>query len=182
MRTSNRSDYAVPPPEPTLLDKIVENGGEVIAVGKVADIYAHRGVSKVVKGDGNMALFDAFLAEAKEAPDHSLVFVNLVDFDMLYGHRRDVGGYAKALEDFDKRLPEFERLMKPGDLAVLTADHGCDPTTSGSDHTRENIPILFFGPTVQPGPIGLRETFADIGQTLAKHLGLNPLKNGVPII
>ncbi len=182
VRTGNRCDYAVPAPKPTLLDKIIEAKGEVITVGKVADIYAHRGISKTVKGDGNMALFDAFLQEVKMAPDHSLVFVNLVDFDMLYGHRRDVTGYAKALEEFDKRLPEFEKLLKPGDLAVITADHGCDPTQPGSDHTRENIPVIFFGPAVtQSGPIGKRETFADIGQTLALHLGLKPLDYGTAI-
>jgi len=182
VRTGNRADYAVPAPEPTLLDKLIENGQEVIAIGKVGDIYAHRGISRIVKADGNMALFDAFLQEAKTAPDHSLVFVNLVDFDMLYGHRRDVVGYAKALEDLDKRLSEFENLMQPHDIAVITADHGCDPTQPGSDHTRENIPVLFFGPSIQPGPIGKRETFADIGQTLAKHLGLKPLACGVSII
>ncbi len=148
---------------------------------KVADIYAHQGISKTVKGDGNMALFDAFLKEAKQAPDRSLVFVNLVDFDMLYGHRRDVVGYAKALEDFDVRLPEFEKLMQPGDLAVITADHGCDPTWTGTDHTREHIPVLMFGPNVKPGSIGKRKTFADIGQTIARHLGIVPLKSGVAV-
>lgn len=178
MRTGNRSDYSVPPPEPTLLDKIVKSGHDVISIGKVSDIYAHHGISKSVKGDGNMALFDALLKEAAIAPEGSLVFVNLVDFDMLYGHRRDVIGYAKALEDFDKRLPEFEKIMRPGDLAVITADHGCDPTRPGSDHTREHIPVLAFGPGVKAGPIGIRKTFSDIGQTLAKHLGLAALKCG----
>lgn len=177
-RTGNRRDYAVPPPEPTLLDKIIEAKGEVISIGKVSDIYAHHGISKSVKADGNMALFDAFLEEAKSAPDRSLVFVNLVDFDMLYGHRRDVIGYAKALEDFDKRLPEFEKLMKSDDIAVITADHGCDPTQPGSDHTREHIPVIVFGPNVKPGSLGKRDTFSDIGQTIAKHLKLDALKNG----
>lgn len=181
VRTGNRRDYAVPAPEPTLLDKLVEEGGQVIAIGKIADIYAHRGISKTVKADGNMALFDALLKEMKTAPDHSLVFVNLVDFDMLYGHRRDVAGYANALEELDKRLPEFEKGLKPGDMAVITADHGCDPTAPGSDHTRENIPVLFFGPDVKPGPIGKRETFSDIGQTLAKHLGMKSLRCGKAI-
>ncbi|EKD55127.1 MAG: hypothetical protein ACD_60C00025G0024 [uncultured bacterium] len=178
VRTGNRRDYAVPPPKPTLLDKIVASGGEVISVGKVADIYAHQGITRSVKGDGNMALFDAFLNEVKLAKDHSLVFVNLVDFDMLYGHRRDVIGYSRALEDFDRRLPEFIQLMQPGDLAVITADHGCDPTFPGSDHTREHIPVLMFGPDVKGGPIGKRETFADIGQTIAKHLGVADLEFG----
>lgn len=177
-RTGNRRDYAVTPPAPTLLDKIISSGGQVITIGKVSDIYAHQGISKSVKADGNMALFDAFLQEAKIAPDNSLVFVNLVDFDMNYGHRRDVVGYAHALEEFDKRLPEFEKLLKPNDLAVITADHGCDPTWVGSDHTREHIPVLFFGPEVKSGPIGKRETFSDIGQTLATHLHLKPLEHG----
>ncbi|MCC2667106.1 MAG: deoB, partial [Gammaproteobacteria bacterium] len=139
---------------------------------------AHRGITKTVKADGNMALFNLFLEEVKIAPPGSLVFLNLVDFDMLYGHRRDVVGYAKALEDFDARLPELIILMRPNDLAIITADHGCDPTWPGSDHTREHIPILAFGAAVKPGPIGKRETFADIGQTIAKHLGIPPLKYG----
>lgn len=178
-RTGNRRDYSIPPPEPTLLDHLVAANGQVISVGKVADIYAHSGITKTVKADGNMALFDAFMHETKNAPDHSLVFVNLVDFDMVYGHRRDVVGYAKALEDFDRRLPEFEKLLQPGDLAIIAADHGCDPTWPGSDHTREHIPVLAFGPSAIPGSIGKRETFADIGQTLAKHLQLKPLSRGV---
>ncbi len=177
-RTGNRRDYSIPPPEKTLLDDLFDAGREVIGIGKVADIYAHQGISKSVKADGNMALFDALLAETKIAPDGSLVFVNLVDFDMLYGHRRDVIGYAKALEELDARLPEFENLMQPDDIAIITADHGCDPTRPGSDHTREHIPILAFGPKVKAGPIGKRETFADIGQTIAKHLGIPKLKRG----
>lgn len=178
VRTGNRRDYAVPAPEPTLLDYLVDAGHQVITVGKVSDIYAHRGISKTVKADGNMALFDAFLKEAKTAPDGSLVFVNLVDFDMLYGHRRDIMGYARALEAFDARLPEFEKLMQPGDLAVITADHGCDPTAPGSDHTREHIPVMVFGPGIFAKSIGIRETFSDIGQTIAAHLGFSPLKCG----
>ncbi|MDR3490589.1 MAG: phosphopentomutase [Gammaproteobacteria bacterium] len=181
-RTGNRRDYSVKPPELTLLDYIVAAKGAVVSVGKVADIYAHQGITKKVKADGNMELFDAFLEEVKIAPEKSLVFVNLVDFDMVYGHRRDVTGYAKALEDFDKRLPEFEALMRAGDLAVIAADHGCDPTFPGSDHTREHIPVIAFGPGVKAGPIGKRETFADIGQTLAKHLGLDPLSRGTAFL
>jgi phosphopentomutase len=182
-RTGNRSDYSVPPPELTLLDHMIAAGREVIAIGKVADIYAHRGISKTVKvkaekSTANMALFDALLAETRQAPEGSLVFVNLVDFDMVYGHRRDVIGYANALEEFDSRLPEFEQLLHAGDLAIMTADHGCDPTREGSDHTREHIPIVAFGPGITRGSIGKRSTFADIGQTIAHHLGLAPLHCG----
>jgi phosphopentomutase len=177
-RTGGRRDYATRPPHPTLLEDLVKDGGEVIAIGKVADIYAHRGISKSIKADGNHALFYAFIEAAKEARDHSITFVNLVDFDMVYGHRRDVIGYAKALEDFDSWLPDFEKILRPGDLAVITADHGCDPTFPGSDHTRECVPIIAFGPDVQPGPIGKRNSFADIGATIAKHLSLPNIKYG----
>ncbi len=181
-RTGNRHDYATPPPEPTLLDALVQSGGEVISIGKVADIYAHHGVTKSVRADGNQALFMTFLQEAKTAPDRSLTFVNLVDFDMLYGHRRDVIGYAKALEDFDSWLPLLEKELKPDDIVFITADHGCDPSWSGTDHTREYVPVIAFGPQVKPGPIGKRETFADIGQSIAKHLGLPPLKHGAAFL
>jgi phosphopentomutase len=177
-RTGNRHDYATPPPEPTLLDRLKEAGREVVSVGKVADIFANQGITRQVKADGNMALVDATLKEAAVAPDGSLVFVNFVDFDTLYGHRRDVAGYAAALEAFDRRLPELERALKAGDLAVISADHGCDPTWAGTDHTREYVPVLAFGPAAQPGPLGRRDSFADIGQTLARHLGLAPLKHG----
>ena len=181
-RTGNRRDYATPPPSATLLDNIVNAGGQVIAIGKVADIYAHQGISKTVKADGNKALFFAFLEEAKKAPDHSLTFVNLVDFDMVYGHRRDVVGYAKALEDFDTWLPLLEKELKQDDLVIITADHGCDPTWPGSDHTREHVPVLAFGPSIKPGSIGLRDTFADMGQSIAKHLHLLPLAYGKAFI
>lgn len=177
-RTGNRRDIAIPPPSPTLLDKLVDAKREVIAIGKIADIYAHRGVTQTLKGDGNTALFDVLLTATSNAPEGSLTFVNFVDFDMLYGHRRDVEGYAKALEQLDLRLPEFEKLLHEDDIAIITADHGCDPTFPGSDHTRENIPVLMFGPKVTPRFIGKRETFADIGQTIAEHLGIKPLETG----
>ena len=180
-RTGNRRDYATPPPSPTLLDDLVKAGGEVIAIGKVSDIYAHQGVTKYVKAVGNKDLFAAMIAEAKTAPDRSITFVNLVDFDMLFGHRRDVIGYAKAIEDFDAWLPDFEKQLRPDDIAILTADHGCDPTWPGSDHTREYVPVIAFGPGIKPGSVGKRETFADIGQTIAKHLGLPPLKYGTAL-
>ncbi|MBV9576217.1 MAG: phosphopentomutase [Gammaproteobacteria bacterium] len=181
-RTGNRRDYATLPPAPTLLDSLVASGGEVIAIGKVADIYAHQGISKTVKANGNKALFEAFMAEAKVAPDQSITFVNLVDFDMVYGHRRDVVGYAKALEDFDSWLPAFQQVLKANDMAVITADHGCDPTFHGSDHTREYVPVIAFGPAIAAGPIGKRNSFADIGQSIAKHLNLAPLKYGTAFV
>lgn len=181
-RTGNRRDYATPPPAPTLLDLLIKEGGEVIAIGKVADIYAHQGITQTVKADGNKALFAAFIEAAKNAPDRSITFVNLVDFDMVYGHRRDVIGYAKALEELDSWLPAFEEILKPDDIAIITADHGCDPTWHGSDHTREHVPVIVFGPNVKPGSIGKRDSFADIGQSIAKHLGLPPLKFGTAFL
>ena len=141
-RTANRRDYAVPPPEPTLLDRLSARGSRVIGMGKIGDIFAHRGVTEVRKAAGNMALFDLTLTAMDEAGDGDLVFANFVDFDMLYGHRRDVAGYAAALEAFDRRLPEAIARLRPGDLLMLTADHGCDPTWRGTDHTRERVPVL----------------------------------------
>lgn len=134
----------MPAPADTLLDKLVAAGGSVYAVGKIADIFAHRGITKHYPASGLDKLFAAALQAVQEAPDNSLVFVNFVDFDSSFGHRRDVEGYGEGLEYFDDRLPELLRLLKQDDLLLVTADHGCDPTWSGSDHTREKIPVLFL--------------------------------------
>lgn len=178
MRTANRRDFATPPPEPTLLDRLTERGSKVIGIGKIGDIFAHRGVSEVRKGAGNMELFDAALTGIRDAGDGDLVFANFVDFDSHYGHRRDVVGYAAALEAFDRRLPEALALLKEGDLFLLTADHGCDPTWRGTEHTRERIPIFGTGVGMKGGSVGVRSTFADIGETVADHLGLPPGQHG----
>ncbi len=181
-RTPNRHDYAVPPTAPTLLDHVKDAGGEVIALGKISDIFAAQGVTRLVKGVDNMALFDRLLEETDSAPEKSLTFVNFVDFDMHFGHRRDVAGYANALHELDARLPEFMAKLKDGDLCVITADHGCDPTAPGSDHTREHIPMIFFGPNVAAQELPIASTFSDIGATLAKHLGVKPLSNGTALL
>jgi phosphopentomutase len=181
-RTSNRHDYAVPPTAPTLLDHVANEGGEVIALGKISDIFAAQGVTRLIKGVDNMALFDRLLEVADEAPEKSLSFVNFVDFDMHFGHRRDVAGYSNALHELDARMPEFMAKLKDGDLVVITADHGCDPTAPGSDHTREHIPMIFFGPNVAPQELPIAPTFSDIGATLAKHLGVKPLSNGTALL
>ena len=181
-RTGNRHDYATPPHVPTLLDHAVEDGREVIAIGKISDIFAARGVSESIKADGNMALFDRTMEQVDSAPDGAIVFTNFVDFDQSYGHRRDLPGYAAALEAFDKRIPALRAALKPSDLVVFSADHGCDPTWPGSDHTREHIPVLAFGPGITPGPIGVRDTFADIGQSIAKHLGMKPMPVGTSFL
>ena len=176
-RTGNRRDFSVQPPGETLLDRQSKAGGNVISIGKIGDIYAHSGTGKIVKANGNEALMDATVKAIEDAADNTLIFTNFVDFDMLYGHRRDVPGYAAALEAFDARLPELEARLKPGDLAVITADHGCDPTWPGTEHTREHVPILAFGPGRAPRNLGPRN-FSDIGQTLASHLNLTPLEAG----
>ena len=181
-RTGNRRDLTTPPPAPTVLDRLAEAGGEVIGIGKISDIYAHQGITKKIKATGNAALFDATLSALKEAPERSIVFTNFVDFDMLYGHRRDAGGYAEALEYFDARLPELTSQLQSDDLLLICADHGCDPTWPGSDHTREHIPVLAYGAGVTAGPLGLRKTFADIGQTLAELFGLDKLDYGTSFL
>ena len=179
VRTPNRRDYAVPPPEPTLLDVATAAGREVVSIGKIGDIFAHRGTGRIVKAVGNMALVDATLSALRGLADGGLVATNLVDFDTQFGHRRDVPGYAAALEAFDARLPDIHAALQPGDLVVLTADHGCDPAFRGTDHTRECVPVLAFGPDIAPGSIGRRASFADIGQSIAAHLGLSPLAHGL---
>lgn len=181
-RTTNRHDYAVPPHGDTLLDRAKAGGREVVAVGKVPDIFAGRGVTRAVKAGDNPSVYQALLAGLAENPDGALMVTNFNDFDTLYGHRRDVAGYAAALEQFDAWLPGVRAAMRPGDLMILSADHGCDPTWAGTDHTREYVPVLAFGPGVEGGPIGRRETFADIGQTLAAHLQLPPMGAGTAFL
>jgi phosphopentomutase len=182
VRTGNRRDLTTPPHADTLLDKLAADGGEVISVGKISDIYAHQGITKKIKATGNAALFDATLEALSDAGDRSIVFTNFVDFDMLYGHRRDVPGYAAALEYFDQRLPELLEQMQDDDILVICADHGCDPTWPGSDHTREHIPVLVYGASVQAGPLGKRESFADIGQSLAGFFNLSPMDYGTSFL
>jgi phosphopentomutase len=177
-RTGNRKDYSIPPPSPTLLDRLTQAGREVISIGKIGDIYAHSGTGREIKAVGNEALFEATLAAMPELADGGLLLTNFVDFDMLYGHRRDARGYGAALSAFDEQLPESLERLKPGDLLIITADHGCDPTWRGSDHTRECVPILTFSPGAAPASFGRRDSFADIGQTIAKHLGISPLAHG----
>ena len=177
-RTKNRHDYSVTPPNITVLDEIKNAGGQVISVGKISDIFAKQGITKAVKASGLPELWDVTLQEAKNAPDFSLVFTNFVDFDMVWGHRRDVEGYAKGLEYFDTRLPDLAAQLQENDIVFITADHGCDPTYKGTDHTREHVPVIMFGKRVKPQFLGGRDTYADIGQTLADYFKLPPLPVG----
>ncbi|MCU0830903.1 MAG: phosphopentomutase [Rhizobiaceae bacterium] len=180
-RTANRRDFAIPPPEPTLLDRLVAAGRAVHAVGKIGDIFAHRGITRLTKASGNMALFDAALAAMGSAAEGDMTFTNFVDFDMEYGHRRDVPGYAAALEAFDSRLPEALARLQNDDLLILTADHGCDPTWPGTDHTREMVPVFGKAPGQDGTDAGRRASFADIGATIAQHLGIAPGPHGMPL-
>jgi len=177
-RTGNRRDYAIAPPEPTLLDRNRAAGNQVFAIGKISDIYAGSGVTHKLKGTGIAQLFDRTLEALDMAADRAFIMTNFVDFDSEYGHRRDVPGYAAALELFDRRLPELIARLRPDDLLVITADHGNDPTWTGTDHTREQVPILVFSPGLGPGEIGIRPTFADIGESVAAWLGLVPGRHG----
>lgn len=177
-RTGNRRDLTTPPIEATLLDKLSSQGGQVVSVGKIADIFSNRGIAKCVKGKNNMELFDAMLEELKSANDKTLIFVNFVDFDSYFGHRRNIAGYANAIEEFDKRIPELEEIMGKEDIALITADHGCDPTFPGSDHTREHVPVVFFGKNIKTQNIGERSSFADMGQTIASYFDIEPLDHG----
>jgi len=176
-RTSNRRDLTTPPNGLTLLDFVQGAGGQVVSVGKIADIFSNQGVSYTVKGSDNMELIDQLLSQMKLAKE-GLIFVNLVDFDTKFGHRRDVAGYALALEQLDKRIIEIESLLSNDDLVLITADHGCDPTWPGSDHTREHVPVVFYGNHVKNNNLGERSSFADMGQTIANHLDIGPLPYG----
>ena len=181
-RTYNRHDYAMPPRQDTLLDIAKSHGREVIGIGKISDIFAGRGLTQSIHTEGNADTFARLIDCAASAPDGSITFANFVDFDQSYGHRRDVAGYAGALEDFDARIPALQAALRPGDLVVFSADHGCDPTMPGSDHTREYIPVIAFGPSIAPGPVGKRGSFADIGQSIAAHLGLPKLAHGASFL
>lgn len=177
-RTANRRDYAVPPPEDTILDVAEKDGRDIISIGKIADIFAHRATGLNKKAAGNDALFDRTLEGWEQLRDGGFLFANFVDFDAEYGHRRDVAGYATALEAFDRRIPELLGRLKVADLLVITADHGCDPTWPGTDHTREQVPILLACERSMP-MIGRRAGFADIAATVARHLELPPLRHGI---
>jgi phosphopentomutase len=171
-RTAHRKDFAMPPPAGNVLERASTAGRQVISIGKIGDIFAHRHTGSERKGASNDDHVDLALAALAEAPDGALIFVNLVDFDTEYGHRRDVPGYAACLEAFDARLPEIAAAMRDDDFCVVTADHGNDPTWRGFDHTREHVPILSFGKRVPAASIGRRETLADIAETVARKLGL----------
>jgi len=172
-RTRNRHDYAVPPPEGTLLDRLQQRGVFTCGVGKIYDIFCGRGLDRHLPIANNADGMEKTL-EAMAGHPSGFIFTNLVDFDMLYGHRNDVEGYARAIEEFDAYLERVLAALRPGDLLLLTADHGCDPTTRSTDHTREYAPVLAAGPRVRPGlALGLRRSLADLGQSVAENFGVH---------
>jgi phosphopentomutase len=180
-RTSNRHDYAVPPPKGMLLDQLQARGVETYSVGKIFDVFLGRGIGEQVKTKSNADGMAQTLTALDEL-DRGLIFVNLVDFDMLYGHRNDVEGYARALEEFDGWLPALDAKLGPEDLVILTADHGCDPTTRSTDHSREYVLLLVYGTHVRAGVnLGTRGTLADIGQTVAENFGTR-IKTGTSFL
>ena len=170
-RTENRHDYAVPPPKGMLLDQLEERGVFLHSVGKIFDVFLGRGIKESTKTKNNGEGMAQTLAAMNESAE-GMIFVNLVDFDQNFGHRNDVEGYGAALEQFDAWVPEFEAAMTEGDLAIFTADHGCDPTTPSTDHSREYVPVLAHGPKVRRGVnLGIRGSLSDIGQTVAENFG-----------
>jgi phosphopentomutase len=170
-RTPNRHDYAVPPPRGMLLDRLAERGVAVHGVGKISDVFLGRGLRASDKTTNNIDGMAKTLGALKAEPD-GLIFVNLVDFDQQYGHRNDVEGYGLALEQFDAWVPKLEEVLEPDDLSIFTADHGCDPTTPSTDHSREYVPLLVSGPKARKGvDLGVRATLSDIGQTVAANFG-----------
>ncbi|HWG05965.1 MAG TPA: phosphopentomutase, partial [Beijerinckiaceae bacterium] len=178
-RTPHRKDWAIPPPHGTLLDRAVEAHRDIISIGKIGDIFAHRSTGRELKGASNMDHFDMVLATLPELADGGLIFANFVDFDTDFGHRRDIAGYAHCLEQFDARLPELIAALHKDDLVIISADHGNDPTWRGTDHTREHVPILCYGPRLPARAIGRRNSLADIGASIAKHLALVPPPTGI---
>jgi phosphopentomutase len=171
-RTANRKDFAIPPPGGNLLARAARAGRAVVSIGKIGDIFAHQDTGAERKGKTNDGNVDLLLQALRDTPDGGLMFVNLVDFDTEWGHRRDVPGYAACLEAFDRRLGEIHSAMRTDDFCVITADHGNDPTFRGFDHTREHVPILAFGDGAAAGPVGARKTLADVAETIAAKLGL----------
>ena len=181
-RTERRRDFSLPPPAPTLLDRLVERGHPVVTVGKVDDLFAGRGVTEAIHTRNN-AEGEEVLASLVRSRGSGLVFANLVDFDQQYGHRNDPTGFARALEEFDDRLGEILGHLRDDEMCMITADHGNDPTTSSTDHSREHVPLLVAGPRVLPGAdLGTRETFADVAATLAELFGVTPPTAGTSFL
>lgn len=182
-RTSGRRDFSLPPTGPTMLDKACQKGLPVNAIGKVGDIFAGRGITHHIRTKCNAEGITLTLELIKHGDEHGLIFTNLVDFDTMYGHRNDPEGFARAMHEFDAALPELIAALRPSDVLIITADHGVDPTLGGTDHTREAVPLLVYGASVEPGVhLGIRQTFADVSATILHLLNLPPGPHGVPFL
>ncbi|HET6456074.1 MAG TPA: phosphopentomutase [Armatimonadota bacterium] len=180
-RTANRRDFAVKPPKPTVLDSLIEHGFPVIGIGKIGDIFAYQGISKSIHTESDLDGINRTI-EAIRTAEPGLIFTNLVDFDAVYGHRNDPQGFADNLRQFDDHLPAIRAAMRDNDLLLITADHGVDPTTPSTDHSREKVPLLVYGKSRPPRNLGERATFADIAATIADLFGLPPWPVGIPIV
>ncbi|NMB39223.1 MAG: phosphopentomutase [Firmicutes bacterium] len=176
-RTQNRKDFSIEPTGQTILDYLTANRIHVTAIGKIYDIFTGRGISKHVPSHNNLETVFNIIESINEI-DSGLIFANLVDFDMLFGHRNDYQGYADALIEFDQLLPRIIDALAPDDLLLITADHGCDPTTKSTDHSREYVPLLVYGKNINPVDLQTRETFADVAQTIAEFYRLKPIFAG----
>ncbi|HHY79416.1 MAG TPA: phosphopentomutase [Thermoanaerobacter sp.] len=182
VRTGNRRDFSLKPFEPTILDMLKEAGYEVFAIGKIEDIFAGQGITEINHTTNNDEGITATI-KAMDEIKNGLIFTNLVDFDMLYGHRNDVEGYAKALTHFDNRLPEIMGKLTKEDLLIITADHGCDPTTPSTDHSREYVPLLVYSPSMKHGVnLGVRSTYSDVAATIAEIFKVGPTKHGTSFL
>lgn len=182
IRTERRKDFSIQPPYPTLLDLAVEDKIKVVGIGKIGDIFSHRGLTEEIHTRDNSDGIKKTINCIKRG-SYGIIFTNLVDFDMNYGHRNDVIGYAKALKEFDIHLPEILYLLNDADILIITADHGCDPTTNSTDHSREYVPLIVYGRKfIKPRSLGIRKSFADIGATVAESLGLPPLNHGTSFL
>jgi len=176
-RTAERKDFSVEPPDKTVLEYASDNGIKIIAIGKIGELFGFKGISEAIHTENNMDGIDQTI-KAMQKEKWGIIFTNLVDFDMLWGHRNDPAGYAKGLETVDKRLPEVLKLLRTNDALIITADHGCDPTTESTNHSREYVPLLIYGDRIEPVDLGIRETFADVGKTISDLLGFDALVEG----
>jgi len=180
-RTPYRKDFVYELPEPMLLDFLTQQKVPVVGVGKISDIFNHQGVGRSLKTKSNVEGLNTTIQEMKTLK-RGLLFTNLIDFDQQYGHRNDVEGYARALEELDQKLPDIMETIGSDGLMIITSDHGNDPTHPGTDHTREYVPLLVYSPSFQSKNLGIRKTFSDIGQTVAEIFGLAPLKQGTSFL
>lgn len=177
IRTANRKDFAIEPPSPTLLENVKEAGYEVIGIGKIHDIFTGKGITKSIHTENNLDGINKIINMMNETK-RGLIFANLVDYDSKYGHRNDAVGYARALEEFDEQLPRMLEKMRENDVLIITADHGCDPTTNSTDHSREYVPLLIYGSRINPVNVGIRKSFSDLGATVADMLSVKRILYG----